>query len=62
MRSKSERKKADELQPEYDLRALLKEGVQGKYAKRFHEGTNLKDATVEGRNSRKPTGDHSGDE
>jgi hypothetical protein len=33
--------KADELRPEYDLRELLKEGVRGKYAKRYHAGTNL---------------------
>src|ERR1035438_2608052 len=26
----------DELRPEYDLRQLLKLGVRGKYAKRYH--------------------------
>lgn len=31
----------DELRPEYDLRALLKNGVRGKYAKRYRAGTNL---------------------
>jgi hypothetical protein len=31
----------DELRPEYDLRQLLKLGVRGKYAKRYHAGTNL---------------------
>ena len=31
----------DELRPEYDLRRLLKGGVRGKYAKRYHAGTNL---------------------
>jgi hypothetical protein len=31
----------DELRPEYDLRELLKGGVQGKYADRYREGTNL---------------------
>jgi hypothetical protein len=31
----------DELKPEYDLSALLKGGVQGKYAERYREGTNL---------------------
>ena len=31
----------DELRPEYDLRQLLKSGVRGKYAKRYHAGTNL---------------------
>lgn len=30
----------DELRPEYDLRQLLKAGVRGKYAKRYHAGTN----------------------
>jgi len=30
-----------ELRPEYDLRQLLKSGVRGKYAKRYHAGTNL---------------------
>ena len=31
----------DELLPEYDLKALLKDGVRGKYAVRYHAGTNL---------------------
>lgn len=31
----------DELRPEYDLSELLKAGVQGKYADRYREGTNL---------------------
>jgi hypothetical protein len=31
----------DQLRPEYDLRQLLKVGVRGKYAKRYHAGTNL---------------------
>jgi len=31
----------DELCQEYDLRQLLKAGVRGKYAKRYHAGTNL---------------------
>ena len=31
----------DELRREYDLRRLLKGGVRGKYAKRYHAGTNL---------------------
>lgn len=31
----------DELRPQYDLRQLLKSGVRGKYAKRYHAGTNL---------------------
>jgi len=32
---------SDELRSEYDLRQLLKGGVRGKYAKRYHAGTNL---------------------
>ncbi len=31
----------DELRPEYDLGKLLKAGIRGKYAKRYHAGTNL---------------------
>ena len=31
----------DELRPEYDLRQLLKGAVRGKYADRYHAGTNL---------------------
>ena len=31
----------DDLRPEYDLRQLLKDGIRGKYAKRYHAGTNL---------------------
>ena len=31
----------DELRPEYDLKSLLKGGVRGKYAEKYHEGTNL---------------------
>jgi hypothetical protein len=31
----------DDLRPEYDLSQLLKGGVRGKYAERFHAGTNL---------------------
>jgi hypothetical protein len=31
----------DELRPEYDLSELLKEGVRGKYADRYRQGTNL---------------------
>lgn len=31
----------DELRPEYDLTQLLKGGVRGKYARRYHAGTNL---------------------
>jgi len=32
---------ADELRPAYNLGKILKEGVQGKYADRYREGTNL---------------------
>jgi hypothetical protein len=32
---------ADELRSEYDLTPLLKEGMRGKYAARYQEGTNL---------------------
>ena len=31
----------DDLRPEYDMKSLLKGGVRGKYAKQYHEGTNL---------------------
>ena len=41
MKKKSKGEKDDDLRPEYDLRELLKDGVQGKYADRFREGTNL---------------------
>jgi len=40
MKKRSE-KMNDELRPEYDLRQLLNAGVRGKYAKRYHAGTNL---------------------
>ncbi len=38
---KRRNERADELRPEYDLRHLLKGGIRGKYAKRYHAGTNL---------------------
>jgi len=41
MKKKSKGEKVDDLRPEYDLRELLKDGVQGKYVDRFREGTNL---------------------
>jgi len=41
MKKKSRDEKVDELRPEYDLGGLLRGGVQGKYADRFREGTNL---------------------
>ncbi len=31
----------DQLRPEYNLSQLLKGAVRGKYAKRYHAGTNL---------------------
>lgn len=31
----------DDLRPEYELGRLLKGAVRGKYAKRYHAGTNL---------------------
>ena len=31
----------DDLEPEYDLRTLLKGSVRGKYAEQFQQGTNL---------------------
>lgn len=37
----SKHKTTDDLCPEYDLGQLLKGGVRGKYAKRYHAGTNL---------------------
>ncbi|MCG6879398.1 MAG: hypothetical protein LJE96_09665 [Deltaproteobacteria bacterium] len=41
MKKKSKDDKGDDLRLEYDLSELLKDGVQGKYADRFQEGTNL---------------------
>lgn len=41
MKGKSKSEKDYELRPEYDLDALLKDGVQGKYAEKFRQGTNL---------------------
>jgi hypothetical protein len=38
---KSKVKDSDDLRPEYDLRQLLKGGTRGKYAKRYHAGTNV---------------------
>ena len=31
----------DDLRPEYDLSRLLRDGVRGKYADRYREGTNV---------------------
>ncbi len=41
MKKKPREEQADGLRPEYDFGQLLKTGVQGKYAARFREGTNL---------------------
>jgi hypothetical protein len=41
MKTKFKDEKADELRSEYDLAVLLKNGVRGKYAKRYEHGTNL---------------------
>jgi len=38
---KKKNKLNDELRPEYDMKALLKGGVRGKYATRYRTGTNL---------------------
>jgi len=41
MKTRSKSAKADALRPEYNLAALLNEGTQGKFAKRYKEGSNL---------------------
>jgi len=41
MKTRSKDEEADDLRPEYDLRRLLRQGTQGKYADRYREGTNL---------------------
>lgn len=41
MKMKPKEEKVEELRSEYDLTALLKDGVRGKYAKRYNLGTNL---------------------
>ena len=41
MRKNSKDETSDELRPEYDFANLLKEGVRGKYSKRYEQGTNL---------------------
>ena len=41
MKRKSKEEKSDDLRPEYNLGELLKGGVQGKYAERYQEGTNI---------------------
>ena len=41
MKAKSKGERVEELRPEYNLSRLLRNGVQGKYADRYREGTNL---------------------
>lgn len=41
MKKKFKDEKIDDLRPEYNLGELLKDGIQGKYADRYKEGTNL---------------------
>jgi hypothetical protein len=41
MRKNSTEEKGDDLRPEYNLGELLRSGVQGKYAGRYREGTNI---------------------
>ncbi|MCX6375598.1 MAG: hypothetical protein NTU88_06120 [Armatimonadetes bacterium] len=41
MRKAPAKTRHDDLRPEYDLAALMKGGVRGKYAKRYRAGTNL---------------------
>ncbi len=40
-KTESMAEQADELRPEYDLAALLKHAVRGKYAAQYKAGTNL---------------------
>lgn len=40
-KKKSKDEIADGLRSEYDLSALLKDGIQGKYSKHYEQGTNL---------------------
>lgn len=41
MKTKFKGEMDDELRPHYDLSNLLKNGVQGKYANRYLDGTNV---------------------
>ncbi len=41
MKKKIDDEMSDELRPEYDMKALLKGSVRGKYAARYRAGTNL---------------------
>ncbi len=38
---KSRAKAGDDLRPEYDIGELVKSGQRGKYAKRYHAGSNV---------------------
>lgn len=40
MKKKTKRIDKDDLRPEYDA-SFIRSGVRGKYAKRYHDGTNL---------------------
>ena len=40
MKKKPDKRLDDDLREEYDA-SLIRSGVRGKYAKRYHEGTNL---------------------
>jgi len=42
MKKKSKDETADELRPEYNLTTLLKDGLCGKYAKRYEQGITIK--------------------
>ena len=41
MKKKFSNETNDELRPEYDLRALLRGGIRGKYVERYRAGTSL---------------------
>lgn len=41
MKKKSQDAADDDLRPEYDLKPLLRDAEQGRYAERFRQGTNL---------------------
>jgi hypothetical protein len=38
---KKKEKSKDELRPEYDFKKLFKNGVRGKHAERYRQGTNV---------------------
>ena len=41
MKKKTRRRVADDLRPEYDMKALLKGAVKGKYFRRYREASNV---------------------